>query len=42
MGILDLVDWVTSNGYDDIMDYCNQTGQDICDVCPGSDDDYWY
>lgn len=39
MGIFDLVDWVTSNGYDDIEDYCNQAGQDICDVCDDSDEE---
>ena len=43
MSIFDVVDWVTSNGYDDIEDYCNQTGQNICDVCPDPDeeDDDW-
>ena len=27
-----------ANGYDDIIDYCNQTGQNICDVCPDPDE----
>ena len=30
--IFDVFDCARSNRYDDIIDYCNQTGQNICDV----------
>ena len=35
MHIFDLEEWVDSQGYDGILDYCNQTGQNIHDVCDG-------
>lgn len=43
MGIFDFLDKIFSDGYDSIDDYCNQTGQNICDVCsdPDEEDDDW-
>lgn len=39
--IIDVLGFINSQGYDDIDDYCNATGQNIDDICPDPDDDWF-
>ena len=39
MNIFDFLDKIWSEGYEDIEDYCNQNGCNICDVVDDPDDE---
>ena len=39
MGLIDFLEEISKLGYDDIDDYCNQNGLNICDVVDDEDDE---
>ena len=37
--MIETMDWLWANGYDDVDDYCNANGCEIDDICPDPDED---